>query len=56
MIEHRLWHNETPLWQFIDSNTDNCRVLERVDELSLKVDKIREMNPSELSRPPYLYC
>ncbi|VDM17646.1 unnamed protein product [Hydatigera taeniaeformis] len=48
MIEHRLWHNETPLWQFIDVNVDNCHLLDRVDDLSLRVDKIRDLNPSEL--------
>uniref|UniRef100_A0A0R3WFC8 Helicase C-terminal domain-containing protein n=1 Tax=Taenia asiatica TaxID=60517 RepID=A0A0R3WFC8_TAEAS len=49
MIEHRLWYDETPLWQFIDSNVDSCQLLDRVDALSLRVDKIRELNPSELN-------
>nr|CDS26056.1 Activating signal cointegrator 1 complex subunit [Hymenolepis microstoma] len=49
MIEHRLWYSETPLWQFIGENIDNCRILERVDEQSLRVDKIRELTPDELN-------
>lgn len=49
MIEHRLWYDATPLWQFIDSNVDSCQLLDRVDALSLRVDRIRELNPSELS-------
>nr|CDS20805.1 Activating signal cointegrator 1 complex subunit [Echinococcus granulosus] len=49
MIEHRLWYDETPLWQFIDSNVEGCRLLDRVDDLSLRVDRIRELDPSELN-------
>lgn len=49
MIEHRLWYNQTPLWQFTDANVDHCRVLERVDEMALRVDKIREMSVDDLS-------
>lgn len=50
MIEHRLWYNETPLWQFTGADVDNCRTLERVDEQGLRVDKIRELSPAELSK------
>ncbi|VUZ50971.1 unnamed protein product, partial [Hymenolepis diminuta] len=49
MIEHRLWFNETPLWQFTGPDVNNCRTLERVDEQGLRVDKIRELSPAELN-------
>ncbi len=50
MIEHRLWFNDTPLWQFTENVNDGCRLLERVDELHLRHDKIRELVPDELSK------
>uniref|UniRef100_A0A5K3FBK7 Helicase ATP-binding domain-containing protein n=1 Tax=Mesocestoides corti TaxID=53468 RepID=A0A5K3FBK7_MESCO len=49
MIEHRLWFSDTPLWQFIDSATDNCHLLERVDELKLTCERIRDLTLDELN-------
>lgn len=50
MIEHRLWFKDTPLWQFIEVDMENCRLLEKVDEIRLSVDRIREHTPDELSQ------
>ncbi|THD24664.1 Activating signal cointegrator 1 complex subunit [Fasciola hepatica] len=47
MIEQRQWDGQTPLWQFCDSN--NAALVERVDSLSLSVDRIRETDVNELA-------
>lgn len=48
MIEQRVWDGPTAaLWQFCESNSH--RLLDRVEELSLSVDRIREIPVNELS-------
>ncbi|KAF6768647.1 hypothetical protein AHF37_04890 [Paragonimus kellicotti] len=48
MIEQRQWDGQTPLWQF--AGAASHRLLQRVDEMELSVDRIRETGIDELSQ------
>ncbi|KAF8569475.1 hypothetical protein P879_05251 [Paragonimus westermani] len=47
MIEQRQWDGQTPLWQFAGASSH--RLLQRVDEMDLSVDRIRETEIDELT-------
>ncbi|KAA3671081.1 activating signal cointegrator complex subunit 3 [Paragonimus westermani] len=47
MIEQRQWDGQTPLWQFAGASSH--RLLQRVDEMELSVDRIRETEIDELT-------
>ncbi|CAH8646705.1 unnamed protein product [Dicrocoelium dendriticum] len=47
MMEQRLWHEQTPLWQFVGDSSS--RLLQRVDELGLSIDRIRDTRVDELT-------
>ncbi|CAL8100461.1 unnamed protein product [Calicophoron daubneyi] len=47
MIERRQWDEQTPLWQF--SEASSVPLLQRVDELTLSIDRIRETDVNELA-------
>ncbi|TGZ63845.1 hypothetical protein CRM22_006690 [Opisthorchis felineus] len=47
MIEQRQWDCQTPLWQFSESTS--FRLIERVDELGLSLDRLRETAVDELT-------
>ncbi|KAF5398907.1 Activating signal cointegrator 1 complex subunit 3 isoform a [Paragonimus heterotremus] len=47
MIEQRQWDGQTPLWQFASATSH--RLLQRVDEMELSVDRIRETGVDELT-------
>ncbi|KAF8563042.1 hypothetical protein P879_08608 [Paragonimus westermani] len=47
VIEQRQWDGQTPLWQFAGASSH--RLLQRVDEMELSVDRIRESEIYESS-------
>ncbi|BHF81518.1 activating signal cointegrator 1 complex subunit [Sparganum proliferum] len=46
MIERQMWYDESPLWQVVPPG--KARLLERVEEMGLTVDRIRELGANEL--------
>ncbi|CAH8598661.1 unnamed protein product [Heterobilharzia americana] len=47
MFEQRLWDGQSPLWQFIENGKQ--RLVQRVEELHLSIDRIREIDVNELA-------
>uniref|UniRef100_A0AA85J1R0 Activating signal cointegrator 1 complex subunit 3 n=1 Tax=Trichobilharzia regenti TaxID=157069 RepID=A0AA85J1R0_TRIRE len=47
MFEQRLWDGQSPLWQFVENGKQ--RLIQRVEELHLSIDRIREIDVNELA-------
>ncbi|KAL3312680.1 activating signal cointegrator 1 complex subunit [Cichlidogyrus casuarinus] len=46
MIEKRQWYDDSPLWQFVDADSDP--LIERLEHLNLTIDRILDMDANLL--------